>query len=159
MIGSPQSPDGMAGLVLQKRHRPGPGQGSEGSPKTPGPLHFSRSITRPASDLVHPVKLFCLFSLAATHRHHHARSRSSSRRRQLFFLNRLWIEGPVGIDWIWSLEEARNLVTVARLKCLLRWHLLDFDLGTCLLLVRARPVGQSLAPRQRGFWEYHHVPP
>lgn len=27
------------------------------------------------------------------------------------------------------------------------------------LLVRARPVGQSLTPRQRGFWQYHDVPP
>lgn len=34
MIGSPQSPDGMAGLVLQKRHRPWSDQGSEGG-------HFS----------------------------------------------------------------------------------------------------------------------
>lgn len=104
MIGSPQSPDGMAGLVLQKRHRPWSDQGREGRPKTlvPSPGHFSflqvhHPITRPPLLVPASRQAFLPFFLAAIHRHCHARFRS--RRRQPFLVPS-WAKGPVGVDWI-----------------------------------------------------------
>lgn len=144
MIGSPQSPDGMAGLVLQKRHRPWSDQGSEGSPKTPGPLPgpflFSPG---PSPDLLslclHPVQLFRLFSLpqsigiampdSAVDDASHFCSFMDPRPRR----SRLDLIHP-------SLEEARNHLTVARLKCHLGWHLFGFSSWKRWpLFVRARP--------------------